>query len=43
MAEDIVQLASRLGYESFNIAGEDWGAACAYAVAAAYPDGVRMI
>ena len=43
MAENIVQLASRLGYESFNIAGEDWGAACSYTLAAAYPDKVKKL
>lgn len=40
MAEDIVQLASGLGFEKFNLAGEDWGAACGYALATAYPEKV---
>ena len=38
MAEDIAQLATHLGYEEFLIAGEDWGAAAAYQVAAQYPE-----
>jgi pimeloyl-ACP methyl ester carboxylesterase len=43
IADDIVQLLSRLGHEQFRLAGEDWGAAFAYAVAAAYPEKVQKL
>jgi pimeloyl-ACP methyl ester carboxylesterase len=43
IADDIVQLLSRLGHEEFRLAGEDWGAAFAYAVAAAYPEKVQKL
>ena len=43
MAEDIAQLATHLGYEEFLIAGEDWGAAAAYQVAAQYPERVKKL
>jgi pimeloyl-ACP methyl ester carboxylesterase len=34
MAGDVAELATYLGFDRFRIAGEDWGAAIAYAVAA---------
>ena len=43
MAEDIAQLATHLGYETFEVAGEDWGASTAYQLAAAYPDRVKKL
>ncbi len=43
MGEDIAQLATHLGYETFNLVGEDWGASTAYQVAAQYPDRVRKL
>ncbi|WP_082803614.1 alpha/beta fold hydrolase [Kocuria palustris] len=43
MAEDIAQLATHLGYETFNLVGEDWGASTAYQVAAQYPDRVKKL
>ena len=43
MAEDIAQLATHLGYEEFYIAGEDWGAAFAYQLAANYPERVKKL
>jgi pimeloyl-ACP methyl ester carboxylesterase len=43
MAEDIAQLATALGYESFFLVGEDWGASTAYQVAAQYPNRVRKL
>jgi pimeloyl-ACP methyl ester carboxylesterase len=43
MGEDIAQLATHLGYETFNLAGEDWGASTAYQVAAQYPARVRKL
>jgi pimeloyl-ACP methyl ester carboxylesterase len=36
MASDVTELATHLGFESSRVAGEDWGAAVAYAVAAFY-------
>ena len=43
MAEDIAQLATHLGYEEFYNAGEDWGAAFAYQLAANYPERVKKL
>ena len=43
VAEDIAQLASRLGFDRFRLAGEDWGAAAAYQLAAAYPERVEKL
>lgn len=43
VAEDIAQLARVLGFEKFRLAGEDWGAAAAYQLAAAYPDRVEKL
>jgi pimeloyl-ACP methyl ester carboxylesterase len=34
MAGDVAELATHLGFDQFRVAGEDWGAAIAYAVAA---------
>jgi pimeloyl-ACP methyl ester carboxylesterase len=43
MAEDIAQLATHLGYETFYLVGEDWGASTAYQVAAQYPERVKKL
>ncbi|MHC6591570.1 alpha/beta fold hydrolase [Arthrobacter sp. C152] len=43
MAEDIAQLATHLGYETFYLVGEDWGASTAYQVAAQYPQRVKKL
>lgn len=43
MGEDIAQLATHLGYETFEVAGEDWGASTAYQLAAAYPERVKKL
>jgi pimeloyl-ACP methyl ester carboxylesterase len=43
IADDIVALLDRLGYPKFNVAGEDWGAAFAYAIAAEHPDHVTKL
>lgn len=43
MAKDIADLATHLGYDSFNLAGEDWGASTAYQVAAQWPERVRKL
>ena len=43
MGEDIAQLATHLGYEKFNLAGEDWGASTAYQLAAHHPDRVKKL
>src|ERR1700734_3057952 len=34
MAGDVAELATHLGFDQFRVAGENWGAAIAYAVAA---------
>lgn len=43
MGEDIAELATHLGYQTFNLAGEDWGASTAYQLAANHPDRVRKL
>lgn len=43
MAGDVAGLATHLGFERFRIAGEDWGAAIAYAVAARYRPRVQQL
>jgi len=43
MAADTAALATYLGFERFRIAGEDWGAAIAYAVAAFCRPRVRQL
>jgi pimeloyl-ACP methyl ester carboxylesterase len=43
MAKDIAELATHLGYDKFNIAGEDWGASTAYQVAAQWPERVKKL
>jgi len=43
MGRDIAELATLLGYEKFNIAGEDWGASTAYQVAAQFPERVKKL
>jgi pimeloyl-ACP methyl ester carboxylesterase len=43
MAADVAGLASHLGFDQFRIAGEDWGAAIAYAVAAFHRRRVRQL
>jgi len=43
MAADVAELATYLGFEEFRVAGEDWGAAIAYAVAAFYRPRVQQL
>jgi pimeloyl-ACP methyl ester carboxylesterase len=43
MAQDVAELASHLGFERFRVAGEDWGAAIAYAVAAFHRPRVQQL
>jgi pimeloyl-ACP methyl ester carboxylesterase len=43
LAADIAALATHLGHEQFRVAGEDWGAATAYAIAAFHRDRVRQL
>ncbi|WP_158792705.1 alpha/beta fold hydrolase [Granulicella sp. L60] len=43
MAQDLIDLADRLGIERFSILGHDWGARIAYTVATLFPDRVRGI
>jgi pimeloyl-ACP methyl ester carboxylesterase len=43
MAGDIAELATYLGFGRFRVAGEDWGAAIAYAVAAFHRSRVQQL
>jgi pimeloyl-ACP methyl ester carboxylesterase len=43
MAGDVAELATHLGFDQFRVAGEDWGAAIAYAVAAFHRPRVRQL
>ena len=43
MADDIAALTEKLGYDKFYLAGEDWGAAFAYALAAEHPYRVKKL
>jgi len=43
MAGDVAQLATHLGFERFRVAGEDWGAAIAYSVAAFHRPRVQQL
>src|SRR5689334_112630 len=43
MAGDVAELATHLGFDRFRVAGEDWGAAIAYAVAAFYRPRVQQL
>ena len=43
MAGDVAELATHLGFEEFRVAGEDWGAAIAYVVAAFYRPRVQQL
>jgi pimeloyl-ACP methyl ester carboxylesterase len=43
IAEDLAQLMSALGHDTFSVAGEDWGAAFAYALAASNRDRVKKL
>ena len=43
MAGDVAELATHLGFDQFRVAGEDWGAAIAYSVAAFYRPRVQKL
>jgi pimeloyl-ACP methyl ester carboxylesterase len=43
MSEDIAALMARLGHETYNVAGEDWGAVIGYQLAARHRDRVRAL
>jgi pimeloyl-ACP methyl ester carboxylesterase len=43
MARDVAELAAHLGFDRFRVAGEDWGAAIAYAVAAFHRPRVQQL
>jgi pimeloyl-ACP methyl ester carboxylesterase len=43
MASDVAELATYLGFGQFRVAGEDWGAAIAYAVAAFHRPRVQQL
>jgi pimeloyl-ACP methyl ester carboxylesterase len=40
VADDIAELMTALGHDTFHIVGEDWGAAAVYQVCARYPQRV---
>ncbi len=43
MARDVAELATYLSFDQFRVAGEDWGAAIAYAVAAFHRPRVQQL
>jgi pimeloyl-ACP methyl ester carboxylesterase len=43
MAQDVIDLADRLGISRFVVIGHDWGARIAYTLAALFPERVRAI
>ncbi|WP_411084638.1 alpha/beta fold hydrolase [Streptomyces sp. cmx-18-6] len=43
MSDDIAELMTRLGHETYAVAGEDWGAVIGYQVAARHRDRVRAL
>jgi pimeloyl-ACP methyl ester carboxylesterase len=43
MAADVAELATHLGFDRFRVAGEDWGAAIAYSVAAFHRPRVQQL
>jgi pimeloyl-ACP methyl ester carboxylesterase len=43
MAQDVIDLANRLGIERFAVVGHDWGARIAYTLAALFPERVWAI
>jgi pimeloyl-ACP methyl ester carboxylesterase len=43
MAQDAIDLADRLGTESFYVVGHDWGARVAYTLATLFPARIRAI
>jgi pimeloyl-ACP methyl ester carboxylesterase len=40
---DVLAIADQLGWQRFDLVGHDWGAAVAWATAAAHPDRVRTL
>ncbi|MCB5912108.1 alpha/beta fold hydrolase [Streptomyces pinistramenti] len=43
LADDIAELMSALGFDSYRVVGEDWGAAVGYRLAARHPGHVRQL
>jgi len=43
MAQDVIDLANKLGIERFAVVGHDWGARIAYTLAALFPERLRAI
>lgn len=43
LANDIIGLAKALGYDRFNLAGHDWGAAVSWAVALNHPLNIKKL
>lgn len=38
LAKDIIDIANKLGFEKFHLAGHDWGSAVGWYIASAYPE-----
>jgi epoxide hydrolase 4 len=43
LAQDVVNLATALGYERFNLVGHDWGAAVAWWTARLFPERLKKL
>jgi len=43
LTADVIAIANQLGYESFYLAGHDWGAAVAWATALQYPQRLKKL
>jgi pimeloyl-ACP methyl ester carboxylesterase len=43
MAQDIVDLANKLGFERFAVVGHDWGTRIGYTLAALFPERIQSI
>ncbi len=43
MAQDVIDLADKLGVERFAVIGHDWGARIAYTLAALFPERIQII
>lgn len=43
LAHDVLQLADHLALDTFSVIGHDWGARCAYILAALYPARIHKI
>jgi pimeloyl-ACP methyl ester carboxylesterase len=41
MAQDVIDVADKLGIAQFSVVGHDWGALIAYTLAALFPEFVQ--